>query len=252
MRYDDSVDTQIIATLREKSTSSFNELYKKVKESRKRKIMSRSVFTFHLNKLVNNGVIGKHDKGIRGTKVYYFLTEYGKQQLRLYPSKGQEDKQRLERIYQLLLFFVSEYHDKGVSYRLDSEKDFDNFLSKIHISKSDLVIDSVRRSDSKGMYPTENKMYESRTITEFRPIQGVKIWKEDHHQCTSFSLRAMTMGSPYETRYKRTYKITYDDRGKIVLKHVRKKEEEEEIAVGERNSKLTTFHIIITYFLLVG
>jgi hypothetical protein len=161
--------------------------------------------------------------------------------LLLYPSKRQEDKERLERIYQLLLFFVSEYHDKGISYRLDSEEDFDNFLSKLYISKGDLVVDSVRHFDSKGMYPRENKMYESKTTTEFRPIQGVKIWKEDHHQCTSFSLRAMTMGSPYEIRHKKTYKITYDDRGKIVLKRIIKKEEREEVAMGREKVKINDF-----------
>ena len=64
-------------------------------------------------------------------------------------------------------------------------------------------------------------MYDSTTVTEFRPIQGVKIWKEDHHQCTSFSPRAWTMREPYEIRHKRTYKITYDNRGKIVLKRAR-------------------------------
>jgi DNA-binding HxlR family transcriptional regulator len=240
MKYDDSIDTHVIATLSEKSTSSFNELLKKVEKSRRRSV-SRPVFTLHLSKLLNDGLISKHDKGLRGTKVYYFLTEYGKQQLRLYPSKGQEDKERLERIYQLLLFFVSEYYDKGVSYRLDSEKDFDNFLSRMHISKNDLVVDSVSRSDSKGMYPIENKMYESKTITKFIPIQGIKIWKEDHHHCASFSLRAITMGSPYETRYKRTYKITYNDQGKIVLKHVIKKEEKEEIAIGKEKVKINDF-----------
>jgi DNA-binding HxlR family transcriptional regulator len=241
MRYDNSIDTHIIATLSESSTSSFNELLKKVKESRRRRSMSRSVFTFHLNKLVNDRVISKHDKGLRGTRVYYFLTDYGKQQLRLYPSKEQEERERLDKIYQLLLFFVGEYHDKGISYRLDSEEDFNNFLSKMHISKSDLVVDSVRRSDSKGMYPIENKMYESKTVTEFRPIQGLEIWKEDHHQCTSFSLRAMTMGSPYEIRHKITYKITYNNQGKIVLKRIIKKEEKEEIAVGREKVKINDF-----------
>jgi DNA-binding HxlR family transcriptional regulator len=146
MRYDYNIDSCIIAILSEKSTSSFNELLKEVEESRRS--ISRPVFTFHVNKLLNDDIIGKHDKGLRGTRVYYFLTDYGKQQLRLYPSKVQEDKERLERVYQLLFFFVSEYHDKGISYKLDSEEDFDNFLSKMHISKSDLVVDSVRRFDS--------------------------------------------------------------------------------------------------------
>jgi DNA-binding HxlR family transcriptional regulator len=249
MRYDYSIDSRIIATLSEKSTSSFNELLKEIEESRRS--ISRPVFTLHLNKLLNDDIIGKHDRGLRGTRVYYFLTDYGKQQLRLYSSKRQEDKERLERVYQLLLFFVSEYHDKGVSRRLDSEQDFDNFLSKMHISKSDLVADSVRHSDSKGMYPRENKMYESQTITEFKPVQGVEISKIDHHQCTAFSLRAMTTGSPYEIRNKRTYKITYDDHGKIVLKRVIKKEEREERAIGGEKVKIDDFSYYV-YTLPVG
>ena len=84
-------------------------------------------------------------------------------------------------------------------------------------------------------------MYDSTTVTEFRPIQGVKIWKEDHHQCTSFSPRAWTMREPYEIRHKRTYKITYDNRGKIVLKRVIKKEEGEEIAIGREKIKIKDF-----------
>lgn len=238
MRYIDDIDRHIIGILSEKSTSSFNELLKKVEE-RLRRSMSRPVFTFHLKKLLNDSVIDKHDKGQRGIKVYYFLTEYGKQQLLLYPSKGQEDKEKLEKVYQLLLFFVSEYHDKGVSYRLDSEMDFDNFLSRIHVSKSDLEVDSVQRSDSAGMYPIENKIYESKTITKFRPVKEVKIWKEDHHQCTSFSLRSI--GLSYRILGKLTYRIAYDDQGKIVLKRVIRKEEREREKIGSEKVKINDF-----------
>jgi hypothetical protein len=236
--------------LRETPTSSFNELLKKVEESLKRKPLSRSVFTFHLNKLLNDGVLCRHDIGIRGIKVYYFLTEYGKQQFILYPSKEQEDKERLEKVYQFLLFFVSEYQDKGVSYRLDSEQDFDNFLSRIHVSKNDLEVESVKHSASVGMYPVENKMYETKTLTKFRSVKGVKVWKEDHHQCTSFSLRSI-IGSANQIRGKLTYRITYDNQGKIVLKRVLRKEEKEKKKLGREKVKINDFSYYY-YMLPVG
>jgi hypothetical protein len=239
MRYGYDIDKQIIAILSKKSTFSFNELLKNVEEYLKRPL-SRPVFTFHLNKLQNDNVIGKRDKGLRGIKVHYFLTGYGKQQLLLYPSKGQEDKERLEKVYQLLLFFVSEYHDKGVSYKLDSEGDFNYLLSRIHVSKSDLEVESVRHSDSVGMYPTENKMYESKTITKFRLINGVKVWMEEHHQCTSFSLRSV-MGSSFQIQSKLTYRKAYDNQGKIILKRVIRKDEKERIKLGREKVKINDF-----------
>jgi DNA-binding HxlR family transcriptional regulator len=239
MRYDGDIDKCIISILSEKPTFSFNELLKKVGETL-RKSVSRPVFTFHLNNLLNDSVIGKHDKGLRGIRVYYFLTEYGKQQFLLYPSKEQMDKERLEKVYQLLLFFVSEYQDKGIPYRLGSERDFDNLLSRIRVSKNDLKVESVKHSDSGGMYPQENKMYESKTVTKFRSIKGVKITREDHHQCTSFSLRSI-MGSAYQIRSKRTYRITYDNQGKIVLKRILRKEEKEKRKLGREKVKIKDF-----------
>jgi hypothetical protein len=105
MRYGYDIDKQIIAILSKKSTFSFNELLKNVEEYLKRPV-SRPVFTFHLNKLQNDNVIGKRDKGLRGIKVHYFLTGYGKQQLLLYPSKGQEDKERLENPYPFMQWIL--------------------------------------------------------------------------------------------------------------------------------------------------
>lgn len=236
--------------LREAPTSSFNELLKRAQGSLKGRSLSRSVFTFHLNKMLNDGVLGKYDRGSRGIKVYYFLTEYGKQQFLLYPSKEQENTERLEKVYQFLLFFVSEYQDREVPYRLDSEKDFDNFLSRIHLSKNDLEVESIKNSASVGMYPVENKMYESKTITKFRSVRGVKIWKEDHHQCTSFSLRS-TADSAFQIRNKRTYRITHDNRGKIVLKRVLRKEEKEKKKLGREKVKINDFSYCY-YMLPIG
>lgn len=240
MQYDTSIDVRILTALSKSNTRHFNNLYETVKKSEKGKIMSRSVFTFHLNKLMNDGIVGKHDEGQRGTRVYYFLTDSGKQQYRFYPSNELEKKERFGGVYQLLFFFVSKYHDKGISYRLDSEEEFENFLSKIHISREDLVVDSVRYDNSGGMYPVDKKMYQSRTITEFKLVSGVKIWKEDHYGCTWFSLRAMNI-DPYGIHHKRTYKITYDARRKILLKYVRKKEIDEEIATGREKVKVNDF-----------
>jgi DNA-binding HxlR family transcriptional regulator len=250
MRYNDNIDKHIMLFLKETPTSSFNELLKRVEKSLKRKPLSRSVFTFHLNELLNDNIVGRHDKGSRGIKVYYFLTEYGKQQFLLYPSKEQEDKERLEKVYQLLLFFVSEYQDKGVPYRLDSEKDFDNFLSRIQVLKNDLEVESVKHYDSGGMYPKENKMYESKTFTRFRSVKGVKIWREDHHQCTSFSLRSI-IGSGNQIQGKKTYRITYDNEGKIVLKHVLRKEEKVKKKLGREKVKINDFSYYY-YLLPVG
>jgi hypothetical protein len=90
------------------------------------------------------------------------------------------------------------------------------------------------------MYPTENKMYESKTITKFRLINGVKVWMEEHHQCTSFSLRSV-MGSSFQIQSKLTYRKAYDNQGKIILKRVIRKDEKERIKLGREKVKINDF-----------
>lgn len=103
-----------------------------------------------------------------------------------------------------------------------------------------LSVESVRHDDSGGMYPRDNKMYESKTVTEFTPMSGLKLWKEDYHNCTWFSSKAMAI-SPHEIRHKRAYEIVHDDQGRIALKSVRKKEIEEEEAIGREKVEIDDF-----------
>jgi peroxiredoxin family protein len=150
----------------------------------------------------------------------------------------------------LLFFFVSKYHEEGITHRVDSEGQFENFLSRLKISKNDLIVESIRHHNSGGVYQSEKKMYEGKTITIFKPISGLRICKKDHHQCTWFSLGAMTMGSLHEIR--KTYKIEYDDQEKIVLKHIMKKEEVEEAQVGREKNKIDDFSYYYCRFPIGG
>lgn len=238
--YDRNIDTRILAALSRSNTRHFNDLYRIVIDSGKGKITSRSVFSFHLKKLMCDGLLDKNDSGQRGSRVNYFLTDFGKQHIILYPSSRKHEREKFERVYQLLFFFVSKYQDKGISQTLNSEEDFENFLARMHISRENLIVKSVRHDDSGGMYPRDNKMYESKTVTEFKPMSGLKLWKEDYHNCTWFSLKAMAI-SPYEIHHKRAYEIVQDGQGRIVLKPARRKEIEEEKAIGREKVKIKDF-----------
>jgi DNA-binding HxlR family transcriptional regulator len=245
MEYNTDIDELILDMLNPGGTklfttkTSFNKLYNSVCQNYRK--ISRTTFSYHLKRLVDDDLIERRDPGTRGTAVNYYPTDYGKRYLRLFPSETQEKKERLERVYQLLFFFISKYHEEGITHRLDSEGQFESFLSRLKISKNDLIVESIRRYNSGGAYPIEKKMYEGTTITTFKPISGLKIWKEDHHQCTWFSLKYMAMGSTHEIRHKRTYKIEYDDRRKIVLKRIMKKEEVEEARTAREKSKIDDF-----------
>jgi DNA-binding MarR family transcriptional regulator len=245
MKYDTHIDKVVLSQISPGGAqlftrkTSFNKLYNTVCQNYQR--ISRTTFSSHLKRLMDEGLIERRDPGIRGTAVYYYPTDYGKRYFRLFPSEEQDKKERFERVYQLLFFFVSKYHEEGITYRLDSEGQFENFLLRLKISKNDLIVDSIRHNNSGGAYPIEKKMYESKTITTFRPISGLNIWKEDHHQCTWFSLRAMTMGSSHEIRHKKTYKITHDDHGKIILRPIVKKEEAEDGQIRREKSEIGDF-----------
>ncbi|CAN5356433.1 hypothetical protein BH18THE2_BH18THE2_22710 [soil metagenome] len=221
---------------------SFGELYKVI--NGKHEKISIAAFNFHLKRLrKEENVIDKYDNPIRGTRVYYFLTENGKQKYQFYYhpvlSKDLLDEERRQNVYQLLFFFVSKYYDQDVIYRLDSEEKFENFLSKINMSKNMLEVVSTVHNDSGGMYPIDNKIYESKTTTEFKPIQGVKIWKDDHHDCTWFATSAPVRSLHVKHR-KITCKKAYDQ-GRIVLKFTRRWDEGKGKARREEKAKIDDF-----------
>ena len=73
------------------------------------KKISRSAFTFHIKKLIDDQLLRKDDDGKRGRPVYYFLTEKAKQQVRLKirgeisKIKNNDDYKRRRNLYLLLL-----------------------------------------------------------------------------------------------------------------------------------------------------
>ena len=186
MRYNEQIDKVILTELTASPTLSFNELYHKICGSYKK--ISRDAFNFHVKKLKDNGSINARDSGRRGTKVYYFLTESTKQDYQANlaeDQKGDESQEldevnrylveRFNKLFQLF-FFIESGH--SIEHKLCSEQELDDFLSKINLSKKDLMVDSV---SSDGDRESQNTVYFNRTITTFKDISGIKIWKEDHY-----------------------------------------------------------------------
>jgi Fe2+ or Zn2+ uptake regulation protein len=118
-------------------------------------------------------LIDREDNLVRGTAVNYFLTEAGKQKYRFYfslmPTNQQINDENLEKVYQLLFLFVN----ANTFNALYSEKEFEDFLSKIPISKDQLIVDSVK---------AEKKFEEDTTSSSSRHnIQPpyFAVWEDD-------------------------------------------------------------------------
>jgi hypothetical protein len=152
------------------------------------KKISRDAFNCHIKRFKANGTIDSRDSKRRGTKVYYFLTESIKQEYRANPidekSKDEEQEtiafstylaERFDKLFQLF-FFIESGH--SMEYKLHSEQELDDFLSKINLSKKDLMVDSVYSDNDRE---SQNTVYFNRTITKFKAISGIKIWREDHY-----------------------------------------------------------------------
>jgi hypothetical protein len=212
-RYDKNVDKAILKELYPEHSqlftnkTSFNELYREICSSYKK--ISRTTFSFHLRRMMEEDkLIDRDDNSVRGTIVNYFLTEAGKQKYRLSslptPTNQLLNEENLEKIYQLLFLFAN----AKIHNTLHSEKEFEDFLSKIPISKDKLIVDHVNVNEepeeqiaSTGShhvtYITSEKDQPSHffitgpdieedilllkgTHTMFKPIKSeISIWKDE-------------------------------------------------------------------------
>src|SRR5215207_1157221 len=148
-QYDKNVDKAILKELYPEPSrlftnkTSFNELYRVICRSHKK--ISRTTFSFHLKRMMQEDkLIDREDDLVRGTIVNYFLTEPGKQKHRFYFSLTSKNRQindeNLKKVYQLLFLFAN----ANIYETLHSEKELKDFLSKIPISKDQLIVDSIR------------------------------------------------------------------------------------------------------------
>jgi hypothetical protein len=92
----------------------------------------------------------------KGKKVFYFLTEDVKIRIRLGLSIFEVNTTR-EIAYQLLFFYLQHYDISRSStdfsqYKFTSEKQFHDFLSKIHLDEADFEIIDIRKDKEKGYY----------------------------------------------------------------------------------------------------
>jgi DNA-binding HxlR family transcriptional regulator len=197
-QYDKNVDKAILKELYPEPSrlftnkTSFNELYRGICRSYKK--ISRTTFSFHLKRMIDEDkLIDREDDLVRGTIVNYFLTELGKQKYRFYfsltPTNQQINEENLEKIYQLLFLFAN----ANIYKALYSEKEFEDFLSKIPISKDQLIVDSIKvekepenttsSSSHQNIQPPyyiiwedddieENNLILKRTHTKFKPVKS--------------------------------------------------------------------------------
>src|SRR6266487_17730 len=161
LRYNTILDNLITTIVGKNKTISFNELHRMTNQIYKK--IPRSVFTFHIKKLIDEGLLGKDDDGKRGKPVYYFLTEKAKQEVRL-KIRGEiskienNDDDKRRKLYLLLL--VSEFTFREDEYGcIKTEDELEEFLAKIHTSRQHLVI-----HDEGGIYRALGKI-----ITRYKP-----------------------------------------------------------------------------------
>jgi DNA-binding PadR family transcriptional regulator len=134
--------------------------------------LSHGTFNEQLKKMVENRSLHKNDTGVKGKKVFYWLTEKGRKGFKL---KIQEKIDLREKAYQLLLSYFGPAgppilpinHGRNI---LENEKELEQFLSKeFNLSTKYLKVDSVRY--------TEDKYRVTRMI---EPIHNIQINRIDH------------------------------------------------------------------------
>jgi hypothetical protein len=184
-RYDRNIDKAILSELYPTESrlftnkTSFNAMYKRICQNYRK--ISRTTLSFHLRRLKDEEkLLDRDDNSGRGTIVNYYLTEAGKQKYRFYypstPSNIGLDEERLEKIYQLLFLFISTH----VFNALYSEKEFEDFLSKIPISKDQLVVDTIESAENPYEDIDEDMLVLKSTRTSFKPIKSeILISKEE-------------------------------------------------------------------------
>jgi hypothetical protein len=157
--YDSSVDQCIISELLSQDRITSGKLKKEIEIKLNRKL-SPDVFYPHLNKMVSNKELVKEDQG-RGGHVYYSISEVTKKQRQLRILKMDDKQAIFKKIYEKIFLYdffeglykrtslpgtyLGIYEDVVVPYDIikriiiDSESEFNDFLSKLNIVKEGIL-----------------------------------------------------------------------------------------------------------------
>ena len=145
-------------------------LYRDIRKLHKK--IAMKTFNSCIKDLKAKGLIATEDVNGRGRKIDHFLTNKGKQHVRLLPGeyenqsndKLSERREKLRSVYLIILYTIQQDH----TYTIKSEREFRDFLSKNKLSSKELI-----QLPQKEV----NKMGEITTTTEFRHISGIHISK---------------------------------------------------------------------------
>jgi len=145
-------------------------LYRNIRIVHKKVAMK--TFNSCIKDLKAKGLIATEDANGRGRKIDHFLTNKGKQHVKLLlgeyedqsNDKLTERRQKLRSVYLIILYTILQDH----TYTIESEVKFKDFLSKNNLSSKELI--QLPKDE-------ENKMGEIITTTIFRHISGISISK---------------------------------------------------------------------------
>jgi hypothetical protein len=145
-------------------------LYRNIRKVHKK--IAMKTFNSCIKDLKAKGLIATEDVNGRGRKIDHFLTNKGKQHVKLLPGeyenqsndKLSERREKLRSVYLIILYTIQQDH----TYTIKSEREFKDFLSKNKLSSKELIQLPQKKV---------NKMGEITTTTKFRHISGIHISK---------------------------------------------------------------------------
>jgi DNA-binding PadR family transcriptional regulator len=145
-------------------------LYRKIRKVHKK--IAMKTFNSCIKDLKAKGLIATEDVNGRGKKIDHFLTNKGKQHVKLLlgnhenqsDDKSIERREKLSSVYLIILYTILQDH----TYTIGSEREFKDFLSKNNLTSKELI--QLPQNE-------ENKMGEIIPTTVFRHISGIRISK---------------------------------------------------------------------------
>lgn len=178
LKFDKAMDVAIVDELVCTKEINSGNLKRKAEETLGRTIKVKTYYN-HLQRLQNENIVHKRDTGNRGIEsVYYSLTAEAEKLTQLKLLRTYSDFDSFKKIYANILFRA--ITEPGI-YGCDSSN-LNEFLSYIHISIDNLVIDNIKKE-----YPCGNSVIirnvnnpEERILPEvisiyYKPISNVRI-----------------------------------------------------------------------------
>ena len=178
MEYDKDLDDAIINELYFKNSNlkrGYNELYSLVNDNyfKKKKCninkdLSRSTFNFHLHKLLSENVLEKHDSGMKGSKIPYFLSKKTIIEIKykIFEIKSKREQQKIKesdaerhkKLYLLLLFASFPEDSRFLPSKKLTETEFNNFLNKLNMQEENLqIVNKIIYDSNNFLTPTEGE-----------------------------------------------------------------------------------------------